>query len=448
MNIIKSMKIVSLDLAQDTMVPAITIHTDSNLCGVGQTFENAIRDIVIEEYAEDWKIGNRLSAMPLADLAKKYGICITNEVYTQWKDVPNVDNGEFKVLPIMFLAHPIILTKIRNFSDGTLIKVKAEFTYMDQLHRVQSAQPGSLIHQVGELVYGADALSLKAQAARNIGDFVKSLNIQIDPKLNITDLFNQPFTEMLSEIIKNTPNIKQKETKVTKLGRITLQDIDLNPNKDWVVSLTIENELTAPFNIKYIVTSRNNTESPHRYDAVTITGSQIINSLPLTLDKENELRRCGDDKFREQFDLVIASHLKTKAFPKNNHGGQMLALLNWFDTVPAPDAIGALVKVMFEVDKWDVGTQGMKNISGKAEGGEVSFRVCHAVGNHFVEGTLETAKIRIFKNQSSIQVYIQPRDGNWPDFAATYNINDKEKFEDHLRSVVKAELFNRNNQSK
>lgn len=448
MSTIKSMKIVSLELAKDTMIPAITIHTDSNLCGVGATFENAIRDIIIEEYAEDWKIINQLNAMSLVELANKYGICVTNEVYTQWKDVPNVDNGEFKALPIMVTSLPIVLTKIRNLSDGPMIKVKGEFAYMNQLHRFQSSSPGNLIHQVGISVYGEDGVALKAQGARNIGDFVKALNIQMDPKICISDMFNQQFTEMLSEIHKNTPIIKQEEKKVTKLARITLQDIDLNPNKDWVVSLTIENELTAPFNIKYIVTSRNNTDSPHRYDAVTITGSQIINSLPLTMEKENELRQLSDDKFREHFTLVVASHLKKRGFPKNNHGAQMLNLLAWFETVPAPDAISALVKVMFESDAWDPDTQGMKNISGKAEDGEVAFRVCHAVGNFFVEGTLETVKVRIFKNHSSIQTYFHPQEGTWADTPVTYNINYKDDFENHLRSVVKAEIFNRNNQAK
>lgn len=448
MSTIKSMKIVSLELAKDTMIPAITIHTDSNLCGVGATFENAIRDIIIEEYAEDWKIINQLNAMSLVELANKYGICVTNEVYTQWKDVPNVDNGEFKALPIMVTSLPIVLTKIRNLSDGPMIKVKGEFAYMNQLHRFQANSSANLIYQVAVSVYGEDAAAQKTEGVGNIADMVKAFNIQIDPKLNITDLYNQQFTEMLSEIIKNTPNIKQGEKKLTKLARITLQDIDLNPNKDWVITLIIENELTAPFNIKYIVTSRNNTDSPHRSDAIAITGSQIINSLPLTMEKENELRQSGDEKFRDHFTLVTATHLKGKAFPKNNHGAQMLNLLAWFETVPAPDAISALVKVMFESDAWDPDMQGMKNISGKAEDGEVAFRICHAVGNFFVEGTLETVKVRIFKNHSSIQTYFHPQEGTWADTPVTYNINYKDDFENHLRSVVKAEIFNRNNQAK
>lgn len=448
MSTIKSMKIISIETAKDTLVPGITIQTDSNLCGVGATFENAIRDIIIEEYAEDWK---QINAMSLVDLAKKYGICVTNEVYTKWKDVPDVDNGEFKALPIMDNAHPILLTEITNCSDGDFIKVKATFSYRDELCKYQASNVGELIFQVVNDVYGTESVTKRAENKKTITELMEVFGIVAARNFQPIHLFNKSFTTFIGEAYR-LAGIELKGTKQpmkpTKLGRITLQDIDLNPNKDWVVSLTIENELTAPFNIKYVVTSRNNTESPHRYDSVAITAGQILNSFPLTMNKETELRRCGDEKFREHFTLVTATHLKSKAFPKNNHGAQMLNLLAWFETVPAQDAISALVKVLFETDAWDVDLQGMKNISGKAEDGEVSFRVCHAVGSFFVDGSLETTKIRIFKKLSSVQLYIKPVDGVWSDFAATYNDDGKKDFENHLRGIVKTDIFNRNNQSK
>lgn len=447
---IKSMLITDITTAPGTMVPVITISTESGLVGVGCTIDAAIRNTVIDEHTEDWKEANQVGMMRLVDLVNKYGVCVTNEVYTKWKDVPHVDNGEFKFIPIMSQAHPIVLTSIRNFSDGPIVRVKAVFTHMGQHYTVQSNKAGDLLFQAANNVYGLENTAARAKDLTKSGDIVKAFNFQIDPKLVITDMFCKNFTELLSELHKHTGTGKpQKESKVIKMGRVTLQDIDVNTNKDWVVSLTIENELTSPFNIKYVVTSRANTEIQQRWDAISVTRNQIIGSLPLTLDKETELRQCTPDIFRAYFDMSIASHLAKKGFPKNNHGAQMLSLMSWVGNEPVKDTISALMEVMFDPTRtWAPDTQGMKSVSGKAEGGEVTFRVCHAIGNHYVEGNLETVKLRIFKTINTIQVYLRYPEKDWGSDSVTFNISEKEKLEEYLRATVVNEINFRKNQSK
>ncbi len=172
---------------------------------------------------------------------------------------------------------------------------------------------------------------------------------------------------------------------------------------------------------------------------------------------QNQIQRMSYDEFaRSRYDVldqvrIIDSTLPGGAYNELRH---VLVILKkyrdvqqgvanvveaiqqgYLDEDAQENQLTRLVQRMFDKDApWDPEAQGQSNWSGTSWGAEHNLRATHAIGNWFVEGYIESVKLRVFKNHSNVGIYIANYDGTWPDrYSHTFTVNDKEEFLECLK---------------
>ncbi|EBY9763952.1 hypothetical protein D5W64_12635 [Salmonella enterica subsp. enterica serovar Saintpaul] len=289
---------------------------------------------------------------------------------------------------------------------------------------------------------GGDTVREAIPSGLNVDEMVEKFNVQFSPDFIPNQMYTKEAAALLTAIYNNTPK-QEKETKVkdNKIAKLTLQEIDINSNGDWTVKVGIDQFTRTPFSIKFIVTSRNNSDHPTRTNAITVLRQNIINSLPLTLEMEVKLTAMSNDEWHTQFAFAIDKSAN-RGFPKNNHGAQMLGLLSFFTKDPnKPNLIEEMVRLMYDKDRtWNPETQGAKNISGQVLGAEVSIRMFHTLGNYFCEGNIETVKFRLLKTQSQLQVFLCYQGNTYGERPDVLNVNEPEELVKYFVNIIKAEV--------
>lgn len=289
---------------------------------------------------------------------------------------------------------------------------------------------------------GGDTVREVIPSGLNIDEMVEKFNIQFSPDFVPNQMYTKEAAAILTAICNNTPK-QEKETKVKddKIAKLTLQEIDTNSNGDWTVKIGIDQFTRAPFSIKFIVTSRNNSDHPTRTNALAVLRQNVINSLPLTLEMEDKLTTMSNEEWHERFVFSIDKSAN-RGFPKNNHGAQMLGLLSFFTKVNAkPNLIEEMVGLMYNKDRtWDPEAQGAKNMSGQVSGAEVSVRMFHTLGNYFCEGNVETVKFRLLKTQSQLQVFLCYPGNNYGERPDVLNVNEPEELVKYFMLFVESEV--------
>lgn len=387
------------------------------------------RDMTLRDFKNGYVIGNQLGAH------------ITLNTVDWIGDILSMGGKE--------RSEPFIITHFSSEGAGISSTCVIQATHKGTVYMGRRMTMLESFNIMLASAFGGQVLREMVPSGRCVEVMVEMFNVQLGPDFVPSQMYTKEAAAILAAIYNNTPK-REKETKVkdNKIAKLTLQEIDTNSNGDWTVKVDIDQFTRPAFSIKFIVTSRNNSEHLTRTDGICVLRQNVINSLPLTLETEDKLKAITNDEWHAQFDFKIAKDIKC-AFPNTRSGVQMLGLINWFQRKGIKDSINHLMEVMFDREHtWDPETQGMKNISGKAEGGEVSFRVCHAVGNHFVEGNLETVKLRVFKTHSTIQAYVRYDGNEWAGQPTTFNITDTKQFEEWLRFIVKSEIEYRKSQSK
>lgn len=395
----------------------------------------AIQKLVCDKYGDDWKVENAIRRLPFKDLVKQYGIVRKPGVRLPVGYLGGVYE-EIKELSPIIITH---YSAVQGYPSGALYNFTA--THGDQK---VSVTRGGVYLGILDII---TELGFELERGRAIEYVIKEFNIRLETKLDHTAVIDKELKEVLILIDNNTPEEEPKVIK-QKEQRIKLNIIDIEPNaaKDWV--FTVDGVGTRGEKIprtKFIVTSRDNSSNSLRTDPRIVIAAVLPSICSLTDDQLVALRTDDPAKFITNIDWVGSDNIK-RGFPKNNAGAAILNFLSDIEKAGAGDILDTLVGFMFSSEmKWDAEMQMVRNLSGiTTEGAESQFRVVHAVGNFFVEGRIELRKVRIFKDQSTVQIYTTPHTHNFDKETncKTFTVNDQEEVLEFLRGIAQVQTHN------
>lgn len=409
----------------EILITSVDGHT-----GQSPSMFEAIQKLVCDKYAEDWKEENAIRRIAFKDLVVKYNITRAPGV-----ELPvGYPGGVYEAIVIKGSQPALVLTQYQaaqGWPSGTI------YTFTGTLgDRKATVARGNVAAALLDLFI---ELGCEFERGRAIEWLISEFNVQLDEKLDRTLVCDKALKDLLICIDDNTPIKKEKKVTKQKEQRIKLNIIDIEPNsvKDWV--FTIDGTGIYGEEIprtKFIVTSPDNSNNSVRTNPRIVIAAVLPSICSLTDDQLIALRTGEPSKFIENIDWT--SEVK-RGFPKNNAGAVILNFLSEIENAGKGDILDALVEFMFNKElKWDPEMQLQRNMTGTTrEGAECRFSIVHAVGNFFVDGAIELRKIRIFKDQTTVDVFTTPNTHSFDKNTngKTFTIYRPEQVLEYLRGI-------------
>lgn len=424
----------------DTAIPSILMEA-GNTQGTGSTTTSAFKSLLNNLHAEDWKISAQIDRATNKENIDRFNVHIDEEYYKE--NSSSIDKLLEDGLEELILISqvPIIINNVNTvhgFPSGCVVNVHA--TYGDVPLLVSRGNMQACIIELITSAFGAIQAQRRLNLAQKFEQVISEFNILIAPEAMSTGLATKEVTDTIKMIpIAKVKEKKMNASKPTQRIKIEILNIVRRECSGWSFTISGSDQYGASFpSCNFMVASSEDTDNPKRMNPILAIASLIPLLFNITDKQHSELHPEEADKFAAAVDWVV-SDACPKAFPKNRAGA---TILNFLSSIQGngvkKDSLGTMIELIFNNKiQWNPEMQIQRNISGRTDAGhECQFKVSHVLGNFFVEGWLDTIKIRIFKTHASIQVYTAFSGNEYSEDTnpTTFGVLESTKLENFLRN--------------